>query len=52
MYAWDIEGFGPDWSAGHRNPTPENLAALADALERRGGELQALAKELREAAAE
>ena len=40
------------WRAGLRNPTPENLAALADALERRGSELQELAQELREAAAE
>ena len=37
------------WKVGRRNPTPENLAALADALERRGGELQVLAQELREA---
>jgi len=37
------------WADGRRNPTPENLAALANALERRGGELQELAKQLREA---
>ncbi len=36
------------WKAGRRNPTPENLAALANALERRGGELRELAKELRQ----
>ena len=36
------------WMNGKRNPTSENLAALADALERRGGELQGLAKQLRE----
>jgi len=38
------------WRNGKRNPTPENLAKLADAIERRGGELQALADELRKAA--
>ena len=38
------------WKAGRRNPSPENLAALADALERRGARLQALAKELQRAA--
>ncbi len=32
------------------NPTPENLARLADALEKRGGELSRLAARLREAA--
>ncbi len=37
------------WADGRRNPTPENLAALADALERRGGELQEIAKRLRQA---
>ena len=37
------------WADGRRNPTPENLAALANALERRGGELRELAKQLREA---
>ena len=31
------------------DPSPENLAALANALERRGGELQELAKQLRQA---
>jgi len=39
------------WKTGRRNPTPENLLRLADAIEGRGGELQELAKELREAAA-
>lgn len=37
------------WKTGRRNPSPENLAKLADAIERRGGELQALAEELRRA---
>ena len=37
------------WADGRRNPSPENLAALADALERRGGELQEFAKQLRDA---
>ena len=37
------------WMNGKRNPTPENLAALADALERRGGELKELAEQLRQA---
>lgn len=36
------------WKAGRRNPSPENLARLADALERRGGELVELAERLRE----
>ena len=36
------------WADGRRNPTPENLAALADALERRGGELKELAEQLRQ----
>ena len=35
------------WADGRRNPTSENLAALANALERRGGELQELANQLR-----
>jgi transcriptional regulator with XRE-family HTH domain len=35
------------WKNGRRNPSPENLAALADALERRGGELVKLAEQLR-----
>ena len=39
------------WADGRRNPTPENLAALADALERRGGELQDLAEHLRRSGA-
>jgi len=38
------------WRNGTRNPSPENLARLADALERRGGELQRLAESLRKAA--
>lgn len=37
------------WIDGRRNPSRENLARLADAIERRGGELQALAQELRKA---
>ena len=37
------------WMNGKRNPTSENLAALANALERRGGELQELAEQLRQA---
>ena len=40
------------WSNGRRNPTPENLAKLADALERRGGELVKLADALRKEAGE
>lgn len=40
------------WASGRRNPTPENIAALADALERRGGELVKLAEQLREEAKE
>lgn len=40
------------WANEKRNPTPENLARLADALEKRGGELTELAEELREAAEE
>jgi transcriptional regulator with XRE-family HTH domain len=40
------------WKSGRRNPSPENLARLADALHRRGGELQALAEELRKEAGE
>ena len=38
------------WNAGHRVPSAENLARLADAIERRGGELQRLADEPRRAA--
>ncbi len=38
------------WANEKRNPTAENLASLAAVLERRGGELQALADELRKAA--
>lgn len=40
------------WANGKRNPTPENLARLADALERRGGELTVLAQGLRQAVEE
>ena len=40
------------WKNGRRNPSPENLAKLADALERRGGELTELAKKLRDAGTE
>lgn len=38
------------WRNGKRNPTPENLTRLADALERRGGELVELADALRQEA--
>ena len=37
------------WMNGKRNPTTENLLALADALDRRGGDLHELAKQLRQA---
>ena len=37
------------WKVGRRNPSPQNLAALADVLDRRGGELRGLAKQLRQA---
>ena len=37
------------WMNGKRNPTSENLAARADALDRRGSDLHELAKQLREA---
>ena len=40
------------WKSGRHNPLPENLAALATALERRGGELTELAQQLRQAAGE
>lgn len=40
------------WSSGARTPSPENLARLADALERRGGELSKLAEALRREAGE
>ncbi len=40
------------WADGRRNPSPANLGRLADALERRGGELQALADAIRKAAGE
>ena len=35
------------WKAGRRTPGAEHVARLADALERRGGELVKLAEELR-----
>ena len=35
------------WRSGKRNPSPANLARLADVLDRRGGELRELAQELR-----
>ena len=38
------------WADGRRNPSSGNLKALADVLERRGGELIRLAEKLREAA--
>ena len=38
------------WRTGRRTPTPENLARLADALERRGSELAKLADQLRKEA--
>ena len=34
------------WMNGKRNPTSENLDALADALDRRGGDLHELAERL------
>lgn len=37
------------WMNGKRNPTSENLEALADALERRGEDLHVLAEQLRQA---
>ena len=40
------------WIVGRRVPEPESLAKLAEGLERRGGELQDLAAELRKAAGE
>ena len=40
------------WRNGKRNPSPKNLAKLADALDRRGGELSELAAKLRRAAGE
>ena len=40
------------WRNGKRNPTPRNLGRLADALARRGGDLQTLADELRKAVEE
>ncbi len=40
------------WKSGRRNPLPENLTALAAALERRGGEMTELAQKLRKAAGE
>jgi transcriptional regulator with XRE-family HTH domain len=38
------------WLNGRSVPTPESLEKLAEGLEKRGGELQALAEELRNAA--
>lgn len=38
------------WASGRRNPSPENLERLAEALERRGGELARLAAKIRRAA--
>lgn len=40
------------WRSGRRKPRPENVEALADVLERRGGRLSALAGELRASAQE
>ena len=40
------------WKTGRRNPSPENLARLADAIDRRGGVLQTLAEDHRKAAEE
>ena len=39
------------WAAGRRNPSPENLQKLADALDARGEDLHGLADELRKEAA-
>lgn len=38
------------WADGRRNPSPDNLRKVAAVLERRGGELQAIAHGLREEA--
>lgn len=38
------------WADGRRNPSPANLLRLADVIERRGGELQEVARQLRAAA--
>lgn len=38
------------WMIGRRNPSPENVRRIADALRRRGGHLEQLADELEEAA--
>lgn len=38
------------WSAGIRNPSPENARKLADALRQQGGEVSQLAEELKDAA--
>lgn len=38
------------WAAGRRQPRPENLRRLADALEARGDALHGMASKLREAA--
>ncbi len=37
------------WMNGKRNLTSENLDALADALDRRGGDLHELAQQLQQA---
>lgn len=38
------------WADGRRNPSPDSLMRIADALERRGGELTKIAKALRKEA--
>jgi transcriptional regulator with XRE-family HTH domain len=38
------------WAMGRRTPTPENLSRIADGFERRTEQLQAMVKELRQAA--
>lgn len=40
------------WAKKRRNPSPESLRKLAAELERRGGKLQELAQELKDAAGE
>ena len=40
------------WMKVRTSPTPNSLRKLADGLDRRGGDLQTLAKELRKAAGE
>lgn len=56
----DVDGFATDvgvsratlyyWGNGKRNPSPANLARLADALERRSADLAELAVEVRKTA--